>query len=337
MPPYRADTAIELAESLGFRPAEARSLASIALIRAVVALRETKAPEELVEMEKAVDTTIDMHLAVLRGALPGATEAMMAATARGVAEGSGGRASFEPIATTRGDVLHNPRYDGVLASGGLFLLDAGAESAEGYAGDLTTSFPVGGSFDERQKAVYSIVLEAGSAAAAAIRPGTPYLDAHLAAARAVAAGLGSLGVMRGDPDEAVAAGAHACFFPHGVGHQVGLDVHDMESFGEDFVGYGELRRDTRFGFKSLRMAKPLRAGMAVTVEPGVYFIGGLIASWKERRLHEAFIDYAEAERWVGFGGIRNEENWLVTSSGGRRLGKAFDKSIKAIEGYSYRA
>lgn len=337
LPPYRAETAVELAEALGIRPPEVALKASAILIRAVVAQREIKAPHEIAEMEKAVDTSVDMHLAVMRAAAPGVTEAALAAEACRVAAAAGGAVSFEPIATSRGDVLHNPSYDGVLARGRLFLLDAGAESAEGYAGDLTSAFPVGGRFDERQKAVYEIVLAAGRAASATIKPGTPYLKAHLAAARAVAVGLKDIGVMRGDPDEAVSAGAYACFFPHGVGHQIGLDVHDMESLGEDAVGYGELARDSRFGFKSLRMAKPLKAGMALTVEPGVYFIGGLIESWRGKGLHEAFIDYAEASRWIGFGGIRNEEDWLVTPDGGRRLGKPFDKSVRAIEGYVAKA
>jgi len=205
---------------------------------------------------------------------------------------------------------------------------------EGYAGDLTSTFPIGARYDDRQKAVYEIVLKAGEACAAEMKPGVPYRQAHFAAARAIAAGLKDLGVMRGDVDEAVAAGAHACFFPHGVGHQMGLDVHDMENLGEVWVGYDGEPKSVEFGLKSLRMAKPLKAGMVLTVEPGVYFIEGLIAAWKAEGRHGAFIDYGEAERWIGFGGVRNEEDWLVVPGGARRLGRPFDKSVAAMEGYS---
>ena len=166
-----------------------------------------------------------------------------------------------------------------------------------------------------------------------MKPGVGFRDIHVAAARVIAAGLKDLGIMKGNPDEAVAAGAHACFFPHGLGHRWGLDGHDMESLGESWVGYDGGERSAQFGLKSLRMAKPLKAGMVMTMEPGVYFIEGLIASWKSLKLHTAFIDYAEAARWVGLGGVRNEEDWLVTETGARRLGKPFDKSVLSMEGY----
>jgi len=333
LPPYRMDTAVELGEALGLKPGEVADRASVPLIRSVVALREVKEPVELEEIGKAVDTSIDMHRAVMRAAVPGATEALMMAEAVREAYAGGGMPSFPPIATTKGAVLHNHGYSGRLEAGGLFLLDAGAETAEGYAGDLTSTFPVGAPYSERQKAIYDIVLRAGETGSSMMKPGVSFRDIHLAAARVIAAGLKDLGIMKGKIDDAVAAGAHACFFPHGLGHQMGLDVHDMESLGESWVGYDGGERSTQFGLKSLRMARPLKAGMVMTMEPGIYFIEGLIASWKSWKKHSAFIDYAEAGRWVGLGGVRNEEDWLVTETGAVRLGKSFDKSVASMESY----
>lgn len=333
LPPYRADTTLELADLLGVAPGAVAAAASRELIQCVVAQRELKEERETAELEKAVDLTIIMHRAVMAAARPGVSEYELMAEANCAAQRGGGEPAFPAIATTRGAVLHNHGYRGRLAAGDLFLLDAGAETAEGYAGDLTSTFPAGPRYDDRQKAIYEIVLDAGEAGSSRIKPGAPFREAHFSAARAIASGLKTLGILRGDPDEAVAAGAHACFFPHGLGHQVGLDVHDMENLGEVWVGYDGEPKSAEFGLKSLRMAKPLKPGMVVTVEPGVYFIAGLIAAWRAQKKHTAFIDYDEAERWIGLGGIRNEENWLVTGTGGRRLGQPFDKSVSAMEGY----
>jgi Xaa-Pro aminopeptidase len=255
------------------------------------------------------------------------------ALASRIALAGGGRPAFPPIATTQGAVLHNHGYGNTLAAGGLFLLDSGAETPEGYAGDLTSTFPIGPRYDERQKAIYRIVLEAGKTGVQNMKPGQPFKEAHLAASRTIAAGLRDLGIMKGDVDEAVAAGAHALFFCHGLGHQMGLDVHDLESLGEIHVGYDGEARSTQFGLKSLRMAKALKPGMVMTVEPGIYFIPGLIARWKAEGTHQAFIDYKAAEAWSQLGGYRNEEDWLATETGVRRLGKPFDKSPEAMEAY----
>ncbi len=331
LPPYRADTRIELAELLGLPVGGVDSGASLALIKAVIALREIKSPLELQEIGRAVDISIAMHKAVIAAARPGMGEAALMAVATEKALAGGGYTSFQPIATTRGAVLHNHAYDARLEEKGLFLLDAGAETPEGYAGDLTSTFPISAAFDQRQAAIYALVLKAGDAAVAALKPGRPYLDAHVAAARAIAFGLRDLGLMRGDMDEAVAAGAHALFFPHGIGHQMGLDVHDMEALGEDHVGYGSTPRSGQFGLKSLRMAKELRPGMVLTVEPGIYFIKGLIESWSAQGKFRGFIAYPELERWLDMGGYRNEEDWAVTESGASRLGGEFDKSAAAME------
>jgi len=333
LPPYRADTMVELGEALGLAPGAVAGAASVPLIRAVIGLRELKELREVEELEHAVCTTVDMHRAVIGAAAPGVSEAALMAEAYRVAYRCGGVPSFQAIATTRGAVLHNHGYGGRLEDGGLFLLDAGAETAEGYSGDLTSTFPVSGRYDERQKAIYELVLHAGRTGSSMLKPGMAFLDVHIAAARVIAAGLTELGIMKGKLDEAVEAGAHACFFPHGLGHQLGLDVHDMEGLGESWVGYDGHARSQQFGLRSLRMGKRLKAGMAMTMEPGIYFIEGLLAEWKAEKKHLAFIDYAEAERWAGVGGIRNEEDWLITETGARRLGKPFDKSLAAMESY----
>lgn len=331
LPPYRAETAIELAEILKVAVADIPGKASIDFIKAVIAQREIKEDIELMEIELAVSITRDMHRAVMAAIKPGLKEAQLLAEAYKVAYGSGGMPSFPAIATSRGAVLHNHSYSHTLRDGGLFLLDAGAESPRAYAGDLTSTMPVSGRFSDRQKAVYEIVLKAGAAAARALKPMQAFRNAHIAAAVTIVDGLKDLGLMKGDSREAVAGGAYACFFPHGVGHQMGLDVHDMEGLGEDLVGYGSEKRSGIFGLKSLRLAKPIKPNMVFTIEPGIYFIKGLIEAWKSEKRHEAFINYKELEHWLDFGGIRNEENWVCTESGIRRLGPSFDKSIAAIE------
>ncbi|MDP3179212.1 MAG: M24 family metallopeptidase, partial [Spirochaetaceae bacterium] len=286
---------------------------------------------EIAEIERAVATSVDMHKAALATARAGMRESDVAARVAQVAQAAGGDLSFPPIATTRPQILHDHRYAGILREGSLFLLDAGAETEGGYAGDLTTTFPIGPRFDERQLAIYDIVVAMRERASSMIRPGLPYREAHVAAARVAVAGLESLGLMRGDIDEAVAAGAHALFFPHGIGHALGLDVHDMESYGEDLVGYDGEPRSPQFGFRALRLAKSLAAGMTVTVEPGLYFIPDLIADWKAAGRHSAFIDYGAVEPWMAVGGVRSEEDWLVLPAGGRRLGPGLDSRAAAIE------
>jgi len=307
--------------------------ASLPLMRALVALREIKNVEEIAELDRAADQSAAMHRAVLKAAQPGMREYELAAIAAGLALADGGGLAFPIIATTRGAVLHNHEYGNRLEAGGLALIDMGAETVRGYAGDLTTTFPIGPSYDSRQRAIYEIVLSGFKAATELLKPGLAFKEAHFAAARAMSQGLKELGLMRGDPAEAVAAGAHALFFPHGLGHQIGLDVHDMENYGEVLVGYDGQPKSTEFGLKSLRLAKPLKAGMTHSVEPGLYFIAPLIQRWKAERRHEAFLDYAAIEDWIGFGGVRNEEDWLITETSARKLGKPFDKSIEAIEAY----
>ena len=245
--------------------------------------------------------------------------------------GRDSREAFPMILSRRGEVLHNHGHDQILGEGDLLLVDSGVVSPLGYASDITRTLPVGGRFTQRQQDVYDIVLAALVEGTGRMAPGVPFVDCHFAAAGAVARGLTELGLMRGDPTEAVAQGAHALFFPHGLGHMLGLDVHDMEALGEDFVGYDlEFSRSTQFGLSGLRMARRLRPGFAVTVEPGIYFIPALIGQWRESRRLEEFINYEAIDAYLDFGGIRIEDDVLVTEQGHEVLSADIPKDADAL-------
>jgi Xaa-Pro aminopeptidase len=331
LPPYRSENKLKLSAWLGIDPDRAAAEASVTFIRAVVEQRAVKSPEEVAEIEKAVDISVEMHLTALRMARPGVTEAEIAAAVHQVARAAGGDLSFPIIATVHGEVLHQHAQTETLRSGGMFMLDAGAETALHYAGDLSTTMPVDGRFSERQKDVYRIALAAHETAKAALQPGTPHIDVHLAACRTIAAGLKDLGLMKGDLDEAVRKGAHALFFPCGEGHMMGLDVHDMEDLGEVYVGYEGRPKSTQFGLKSLRLARPLRPGFVVTVEPGIYFIPQLIDQWRAENRFPEYIDYGRVEAYKGFGGLRNEEDVLITAGGHRVLGRRKPLTVEEVE------
>jgi Xaa-Pro aminopeptidase len=331
LPPYRPENMLKLLAWLGVPPERAASEASAPFIRAVVEQRSVKSPEEVAEIEKAVDISVEVHLAALRLARPGVTEARIAAAVHQVARAAGGDLSFPIIATVHGEVLHQHAQTETLRSGGMFLLDAGAETALHYAGDLSTTMPVDARFSERQKDVYRIALAAHETAKAALRPGVPHLDVHLAACRRIAEGLKDLGLMKGDLDEAVRRGAHALFFPCGEGHMMGLDVHDMEDLGEVYVGYEGRPKSTQFGLKSLRLARPLKPGFVVTVEPGIYFVPRLIDKWRAEGLFPEYINYDRVETYRGFGGLRNEEDVLITADGHRVLGRKKPLTVEEVE------
>ncbi len=330
-PPYRADAMVELAELAALPYAAVEAGASIPLVRAAVELREIKSPGEVAELEAAVSASVAMHRGALAFARAGMREYEIVARVTEIALAAGGRPAFGPIATTKGATLHIHDYSRKLEEGGLFLLDAGAESPGGYAGDLTTTFPIGRRYEGRQREIYDLVLAMHKAATSLLKPGLPFVQAHAAAERTAFEGLKALGLMRGDAEEAVEAGATALFFPHGLGHQIGLDGHDMENYGEVWVGYDGEPKSARFGRKSLRLAKPLKAGMVHTVEPGLYFIPQLIEAWRAEGRFAEFVDYGRLGPYLAVGGIRNEEDWLVTESGARRLGPAYEKDAPSIE------
>jgi Xaa-Pro aminopeptidase len=331
LPPYRGEHRLKIAALLGTPPEGTDAGASLDLVRAVVAMRVYKSDEEVAEIERAVDTTVDMHLAGMAMARPGLRESDIAAKVTEIALAAGGGLSFPVIATIHGETLHNHFHGHTLKSGDLFLLDAGAETAMGYAGDLTSTFPVDRAFTSRQRDVYQIVLDAHLAAIAAVQPGRPMREIHLLACRTLAEGLKGLGLMKGDLDEAVAQGAHAMFFQCGLGHMMGMDVHDMENLGEVWVGYEGQPKSTQFGLKSLRLARPLEPGFVITIEPGLYFIPELIHRWKAEGKFCDFIDYQRLDTFADFGGARIEEDLLVTAGGHRILGKPRPRTISEVE------
>ncbi len=330
LPPYRPEHRLKLFKLLGVHPDQAEARASVPLIRAVVEMRAAKSAEEIGELEKAVDISVDMHLAAMRMARPGATEAEIVAKVTEIALAAGGTLAYPVIGTVHGETLHNHHYRATLQSGQMFLLDAGAETASHYAGDLTSTCPVDAAFTARQREIYEVVLRVHLGAVASLRPGVPFREVHLAACRAMVEGLKDLGLMKGDPDEAVAQGAHALFFPCGLGHMLGMDVHDMENLGESWVGYQGQPKSTQFGLKSLRLARPLQPGFVLTVEPGIYLIPELIQRWERDRHCAAFIEYPKLESYLDFSGIRIEENVLITQDGCRILGKPRPRSIEEI-------
>lgn len=283
-------------------------------------------------MEKAVNTSGLMHLAAMKAARAGRKEYELVGLVESIARAGGGGLPYTVILSVNGQILHNHYYGNTLQSGQLVLGDFGADTAMHYAGDITRTFPVDQKFTARQKEIYQIVLDTEVAAIQSLKPGVRYLDVHLAASRHIAEGLKSLGLMKGDLDEAVAAGAHALFFPHGLGHMIGLDVHDMEDLGENYVGYGnELIRSTQFGLRSLRLARTLEPGFVLTVEPGIYFIPELINLWRKENLHTEFINYDKLEAYFDFGGIRIEDNVLITTEGHRVLGNPIPKTLAEVE------
>jgi Xaa-Pro aminopeptidase len=284
------------------------------------------------EIEKALEIAADMHTLAMRMSRPGMREQEVVGAIDGLVSSQGSALAFPIIFSKRGEVLHNHKHDNILQEGDLVILDAGANSLTHYASDITRSFPVGAPFSDRQRQVYETVLRAEMDAIAAVEPETRFEDIHLLASRRLAEGLQEMGLMKGDLEAAVAAGAHALFFPHGLGHMMGLDVHDMEGLSEDLVGYGdEAKRSTQFGRSSLRLARALKPGFVVTIEPGLYFIPSLIDQWRQENRHAEFIDYDRVEGWKDFGGVRIEDDVLVTSDGHRVLGEPIPKAVADVE------
>lgn len=332
LPVYRGDTAILIADLLAIHHSEVKKFVSEHLIKAVVSLREIKDEYEIAEIEKAVDTAYKMHTTSMKMAKPGIVEQEIAGAIEGIAISGGGPVSFPVILSVRGETLHNHHHNNILQIGQMMVTDAGCETQMAYSSDITRTVPVGGKFNEVQKAIYEIVLKANQEVIKQCKPGVFYRDMHFLAAKTIVNGLKELGLMKGDTDAAVAAGAHALFMPHGLGHQMGLDVHDMEGLGENFVGYDkEVQRSEQFGLAFLRMAKRLKQGMVITDEPGIYFIPALIELWKSKNKHTDFISYDKLENYKNFGGIRIEDDLLITEKGCRVLGTPIPKTVEEIE------
>ncbi len=322
LPPYRGDNKIMMAGLLGI---DARALAnyiSIELAMGVVSMRDKKSEEEIAQIEDACRIGYMMHTEAMRMCRPGIMEREIAGAIEGIAIRNGAGISFTSIVSQNGETLHNHYYGNTLEEGRLLLVDAGAENVMNYCSDYTRTMPVGGKFTQRQKDVYNIVLAANSRAFELAAPGKLYRDIHLESALVIVRGLTELGLMKCAAEDAVAAGAHALFMPHGLGHMMGLDVHDMEDIGEKYVGYDlETERSTKLGLSSLRMGRRLQAGMVMTVEPGIYFIPAYIQKWKAEGINRDFINFEAAEKYFGFGGIRIEDDLLITDGGNRMLGE----------------
>ncbi len=332
LPPYRGDHKVKLAQLMDVDHKVLSGLISQELIDSVVKLRSHKDQFEISEIEKAVAVAGIMHTTAMKMAYPGNFERELAGAIEGIALSHGGPVSFPVILSMDGQTLHNHYHGNELSEGRMVVCDAGAETAMCYASDITRTFPVGGKFSTQQKEIYNIVLNANTETIEASIPGRTYREVHLMAARIIAGGLKELGLMKGDLDEAVAAGAHALFFPHGLGHMLGLDVHDMEGLGENHVGYSDsLKRSEQFGLAYLRLGRELEPGFVITNEPGCYFIPALIDQWKGEKKHTQFINYDEVKKYRAFGGVRIEDDVLITDTGSRVLGTPIPKTVDEVE------
>jgi Xaa-Pro aminopeptidase len=331
LPLYRPENKIRLKELAGIDPQEVDKKFSVDLVKVVVSQREIKTDEEIEQLHGAVDVSVDMHVAAMKFARPGMTEAQVTARVHEVALAAGGDISFPIIATINGQTLHNHYHGNTIKEGDLFLVDAGFQNPLAYAGDLSSTFPVSRKFTDIQKEIYGITLEAHEASIRACQLDKPFRDAHVAACLTIFDGLKSLGLTKGNAEDAFEAGAHALFFPCGTGHMMGLDVHDMEDLGEVWVGYDGQAKSTQFGLKSLRLAKPLRPGHVFTIEPGIYFIPELIDQWRSQKKNDEFLNWDEIEKYRDFGGIRNEEDFVMSEQGTQLLGKPKPKTIEDVE------
>lgn len=323
LPPYRHDTMIQIFDLLGIHPSKQREAASVELIKAVVKMRSTKEQQEIVEIERACAIGYKMHTTAMRVTKPGVTEKYVGGQVNGIANSYGAMVSFPTIFSQHGEIMHGNPSMAVLESGRLALCDCGGETMEHYCSDNTRTFPVNGKFTQRQLEIYSIVEDCHDLALKISKPGVKYFDVHMDVCRLMTDRLKELGLMMGDTEEAVRAGAHAMFLPHGLGHMMGMDVHDMEGLGQTYVGFDDETRPNleQFGTNCLRMGRRLEEGFVVTDEPGIYFIPALIDEWRAKGLHKDFINYEKLETYKDFGGIRIEDDILITSDGCRFLGE----------------
>ena len=322
LPPYRHETMIRLHDLLSIHPSQQRDAASQELIQAVIQLRLVKSAEEIEELERAAAIGYEMHTTAMRLCRPGVTEAYIGGVLDGIAASHGSMVSFQSIVSMHGEILHGYPSARPLEAGRLLLCDAGAETREHYCSDHTRTTPISGTFTQRQKDIYNIVVDCHDLALTHARPGVRWWDVHYDVCRLMTNRLKDLGLMKGDTDAAVQAGAHALFLPHGLGHAMGMDVHDMEGLGQTFVGYDEeTRPSSQFGTASLRFARRLEEGHVVTDEPGIYFIPALIDLWRKEGTNAEFLCFDEIEKYKDFGGIRIEDDVLITKDGCRFLGE----------------
>lgn len=321
LPPYRYRNMILLNKMLGVGFDEMKSAASEEFIKAVVSMRLIKEQCEIEEIDKACNIGYAMHYTAMKMAKLGMVEQQLVGVMEGIAASEGLMPSFPIILSQNGETLHNHTHHQILTEGRMIVIDAGAETNSNYTSDFTRTIPCSGKFTQKQKDIYDIVSAGNDLALAMARPGITYTEVHQAVSRLMAQGLVNLGLLKGDVDEIVAAGAHSLFMPHGLGHNMGMDVHDMEDLGENYVGYDDkYKRSTQFGLGSLRMGKMLEPGHVITDEPGIYFIPALIEKWKNEGINTRFVNFPLLEKYYDFGGIRIEDDLLITEKGCRLLG-----------------
>ncbi|MGB4292521.1 MAG: aminopeptidase P family protein [Bacteroidales bacterium] len=332
LPPYRGETKMMLGALLKEDPCKMKTLASEELIRAVVSLRIIKEAIEIEEIEKAVNISWEMHVTAMKMCRAGIREQEIFGVIEGIAWSKGAGPAFPVILSINGQTLHNHAHYNILTEGRMMVTDAGAESLLHYASDITRTTPVGGKFDSRQRDIYEVVLRANNLTIGEAKPGKSFRQIHIDACKAIAQGMKELGLMKGDTEEAVMQGAHALFMPHGLGHMLGLDVHDMEGLGENYVGYNDrTKRSDQFGLSFLRFALECKPGHVITIEPGCYFIPQLIDQWKSEGKFKEYICYDRLESYRDFGGIRIEDNIAITETGCRLLGRPIPKTVEEIE------
>ena len=321
LPPYRHDTKIQIMDLLGIHPSKQKEAASLKLIQAVVKMRATKSAEEIAYIDAACDVGYVMHTTAQMLIKPGVTERFVAGQVDGIARSLAQGNSFGTIFSQHGEIMHGSPSDALLEDGRLVLCDAGCELND-YCSDHTRTMPVNGKFTQRQLEIYSIVEECHDYVLQVAKPGVKYQDVHFAVCRLMTERLKELGLMKGDTDESVAAGAHAMFLPHGLGHMMGMDVHDMEGLGQIYVGFDDETRPNleQFGTNCLRMGRRLEPGFVVTDEPGIYFIPHLIDLWRKEGHCKEFLNFDKLDTYKDFGGIRIEDDLLITEDGCRFMG-----------------
>ncbi|GHT00426.1 Xaa-Pro aminopeptidase [Bacteroidia bacterium] len=331
--PYRYRNQLILSELLDKKTDATIAEYSVELTKVIIKMRLIKSAEELAELEDAGKTGYAMHIVAMKMCQPGVSEREIAGMIEGLAISEGSRVSFPTILSMNGQTLHNHDHSGILEPGRLMLCDAGSENLNHYASDFTRTTAVGGDYSQRQKNIHNIVLKALNDSIALARPGITYKSVHRNAYKIVFKGLRDLGLLKGNTEEALNAGVPALFMPHGLGHAMGLDVHDMEDLGETLVGYDdEIQRDTLFGYKSLRFGKRLEPGHVLTVEPGIYFVPQLIEKWEKEKINTDFINFSEVKKYLDFGGIRLEDDIVITEKGCRLVyGKRLPVTVEEIE------
>lgn len=330
--PYRDDIKLLLANILSINPFDIAKFSSLELTKSIIKLRSIKSKEEISEIEKAVNITRKMHLEAMTVAKAGMKEYEVTAAVEAICKKYNAYPSFHTICTINGEILHNHSQNNILKNGDLLLLDCGAKSESGYCGDMTSVFPISGTFTKEQTTFYNILIKMFETAEKEIKPYITYKEVHLKVSKILLEELKKLNLVKGEINDLIENGIYGLFMPHGLGHMLGLDVHDMENLGEDLVGYDETcQRSNLMGLKSLRLAKKLEPGFVFTIEPGIYFIPELIKKWKSENKFIEYLNYNEIEKLSGKIGMRYEGNYVITENGSKRLGEPMPRTINEIE------